>query len=165
MIRRVLGWICAVLVILEVVAAVLYARRTNPIAFISGIRLSGEVVTEPVSDWSFARDVQEVALETRPAAPHSVTIWCLVHEGKLYVPGWDTRAWTYFAIADPRVRVKIGDKIYPGIATRVTGTDMEALREPIREISRTKYGVGAAAGSPDVPGLWLFRIDSTQPSG
>jgi hypothetical protein len=161
-IGRLLLWACAVLVVLEVLAGALYLRRTDPIAFISGHALTGEVVNEPVTDWSFATDVQEVAFETRPAWPHSVTIWCFVHEGKLYVPGWDTRAWTYFAIGDPRVRVKIGDKVYPGIATRVTGTDLEAVREPINAISRTKYGVGAAPGSAGPPGLWLFRIDSPQ---
>jgi hypothetical protein len=34
--------------------------------------------------------------------------------------------------------VKIGDKVYPGIATHVTGTDLEAVRGPIGEISRAK---------------------------
>ena len=162
---RVLRWILAVVVILAAVAGTLYARRTNPIQFISGRQLTGEVVSEPVSDWSFAKDVQLVAIETRPAAPYSVTTWCFVHEGKLYIPASaaSTKAWTHFAAADPRVRVKIGDKIYPGVATRVTD---EALREPLREIARAKYQLPAQMpanmGSPS--DVWLFRIDSPQPS-
>jgi len=36
------------------------------------------------------------------------------------------------------VRVKIGDRIYPGIATRVTD---EALREPIRQAARVRYNL------------------------
>jgi hypothetical protein len=164
-IKRVLGWTCAVLVILEVVAGLLYVRRTNPIAFISGLELTGEVVNEPVTDWSFARDEPEIALETRPAWPHSVTIWCFVHEGKLYVAGSDTRAWTSFASGDPRVRVKIGDKVYPGIATRLEGADLDPLRQPIREVAHSKYGwPQVAPGDPDPPHLVMFRIDSPQQS-
>jgi hypothetical protein len=160
----VLRWVVATLLILAAAGGVLYARRSNPIEFISGRQLTGEVVTEPVSDWSFAKDYPTIALETRPGAPHSVTAWCLVHEGKLYVPAsaGSTKSWTHYAAADPRVRIKIGDKIYPGVATRVVAD--EALREPIAQIARDKYNLPAApanasSGPSDV---WLFRIDSPQ---
>jgi len=65
---------------------------------------------------------------------------CFVHDGKLYVPAQSgsTKSWTHYAVADPRVRVKIGDRIYPGIATRVTD---EALREPIRQAARVRYNL------------------------
>jgi hypothetical protein len=162
---RFLRWVAAILVILAAVAGTLYARRTNPIGPVSGLRLTGDVVNEPVTDWSFAADVREVAIETRPGAPYSVTTWCFVREGKLYIPAsaGSTKAWTHFAAADPRVRVKIDGKIYPGIATRVTDP---ALREPIREIVLAKYPEAArmasAGGNPS--DVWLFQIDSPQPS-
>lgn len=162
---RVFRWLVAIVLILAAVGATLYARRTNPIQFVAGRQLTGEVVNEAVSDWSFAKDAPTVAIETRPAAPYSVTTWCFVHEGKLYIPASSasTKAWTYFALGDPRVRVKIGDKIYPGIATRVTD---EALREPLREIARAKYNLPAQMpanmGSPS--DVWIFRIDSPQAS-
>jgi hypothetical protein len=163
--ERVLRWIVAILLIVAAVGATLYARRTNPIQFVSGRQLTGEVVSEPVSDWSFAKDVPLVAIETRPGAPYSVTTWCFVHEGKLYIPAsaGSTKTWTHFAAADPRVRVKIGDKIYPGIATRITD---DSLREPMREIARAKYNLPeqmpANMGAPS--DVWLFRIDSPLPS-
>jgi hypothetical protein len=162
---RVLRWIVTILVILAAIAGTLYARRTNPIEFVSGRQLTGEVVSEPVSDWSFAKDAPTVAIETRPGAPYSVTTWCFVHEGKLYIPAsaGSTKTWTHFAAADPRVRVKIGNQIYPGVATRITDA---SLREPLREIARAKYNLPAQMpanmGSPS--DVWLFRIDSPQAS-
>jgi hypothetical protein len=162
---RFLRWVVAILVILGAVAGTLYARRTNPIQFISGRQLTGEIVSEPVSDWSFAKDEATVAIETRSGAPYSVTTWCFVHEGKLYIPAsaGSTKTWTHFAAADPRVRVKIGNQIYPGIATRITD---DTLREPMREIARAKYNLPAQMpanmGSPS--DVWLFRIDSPQPT-
>jgi hypothetical protein len=164
MLGRIFRWLVALVVIVAAVLGTLYARRTNPIQFISGRQLTGEVVNEPVSDWSFAADVPTVAIETRPAAPYSVTTWCFVHEGHLYIPAstGSKKTWTQFASADPRVRVKIGDKIYPGMATRVTDP---ALREPIREIVLAKYPEAARMSSGSEPGdVWLFRIDSPQPS-
>lgn len=159
--RRLLTWTFAVLLLLGVVAGVVYARRTNPIAFVAGRQLTGPVVSEPVTDWSFAKDVPTVSVETRPAAPYSVTTWCFVYEGQLYIPASDgsRKTWTQFATADPRVRVKIGDKIYPGVATRITDP---ALREPIRDLARTKYNLPAQmpAGMGDPNDVWLFRIES-----
>jgi hypothetical protein len=155
---RVVRWIGALLLLLVVVAGTLYARRTNPIGPIAGRQLAGEVVAEPVSDWSFAKDERTIAIETRPASPYSVTTWSFVYEGQLYVPAsaGSTKSWTHYAAADPRVRVKIGDKIYPGIATRVTDA---SLREPLREVARTKYDL-AQFGNAGPSDVWLFRIES-----
>ena len=159
--RRALRWIALLLVVTAVVAGVAYARRTDPIVFISGRQLTGELVNEPVTDWSFAKDVATVAIETRPAAPYSVTIWCFVHDGDLYIPAssGSTKTWTHFAVADPSVRVKIGDSIYPGIASRVTDP---ALRDPLRDVARVKYNLPEqlpqSMGSPS--DVWLFRIQS-----
>ena len=53
-----------------------------------GLWLSGEVVKEPVLDWSFTDTVPEIFLETRTAygIPHSVTVVCVGVGDKLYVP-------------------------------------------------------------------------------
>ena len=165
MLGRIFRWLVAIVVIVAAVLGTLYARRTNPIQNIPGRQLTGEVVNEPVSDWSFAADVPTVAIETRPGAPYSVTTWSFVHEGHLYIPAsrGSQKTWTQFASADPRVRVKIGEKIYPGIATRVRD---ESLREPLREVVRAKYKLPAQmpASMGSASDAWLFRIDSPQPS-
>ena len=163
MLGRIFRWLVTLVVIVAAVVGTLYARRTNPIQFISGRQLTGEVVNEPVSDWSFAADARTVAVETRPAEPYSVTTWCFVYEGHLYIPAstGSKKTWTQFASADPRIRVKIGDKIYPGLATRVTDP---ALREPIRQVVLAKYPEAARVSSGDPNDVWLFRIDSPQSS-
>ena len=47
-----------------------------------GGALSGEVVTEPVEDWSFVSDLF-VDLELRPDDPYSVELNYVVRDGKL----------------------------------------------------------------------------------
>ena len=58
----------------------------EPMGPIAGGRLSGEVVSDEVADWSFTDSIETIELETRPSDPHSITVWCYVHEGKLYIP-------------------------------------------------------------------------------
>jgi hypothetical protein len=86
-----------------------------------GLRLSGEVVNEPISDWSFANEFQQIYLETRTwyQIPHSVTTVCAGLGEKLYVPSiyygggeWPDKYWNSNVSSDPRVRLEMGDKIY-----------------------------------------------------
>ncbi len=84
----------------------------GPFFVIPGGELSGEVVSEPVSDWSFVTD-RFVDLETRPADPYSVELNYVVKDGQLYIDPAEGRSWLEFMRADPRVRVRFGDKIYP----------------------------------------------------
>ena len=86
-----------------------------------GLRLSGEVVTEPINDWSFADEFQEIYLETQTwyLIPHSVTTVCAGIGEKLYVPSiyyeggeWPNKYWNSNVSSDPRVRLKMGGKIY-----------------------------------------------------
>ena len=53
-----------------------------------GLSLSGEVVNEPINDWSFADEIQQIYLETQTwyLIPHSVTTVCAGLGEKLYVP-------------------------------------------------------------------------------
>ena len=53
-----------------------------------GLRLSGEVVTEAIDDWSFSDEFGEIYLETRTwyVIPHSVTTVCAALGEKLYLP-------------------------------------------------------------------------------
>lgn len=92
-----------------------------------GMWLSGTVVTEPVTDWSFAEKAPPrgmTDLETRqwflPALAHSVRISRFHNKGKLYIlsayPAGiklpDGRHWNRNVLADPNVRVRIGGKLY-----------------------------------------------------
>jgi hypothetical protein len=86
-----------------------------------GLRLSGEVVTEAIDDWSFSDEFQEIYLETRTwyVIPHSVTTVCAALGEKLYLPTiyygggeWPDKVWNANVASDPRVRLEMGGKIY-----------------------------------------------------
>ena len=85
---------------------------STPFLGMPGGELEGEVVTKPVTDWSFVSDIF-VVLETRPADPYSVELNYIVREGKLYVDPAEGRRWLEHIRQDPNVRVRFDDKIYP----------------------------------------------------
>ena len=91
-----------------------------------GLWLSGELVREPVPDWSFTDAIPEIAIETRTryGVPHSVTIWCVAIDGELYVgasfPEFPKeRRWVSNVRRDPRVRLKIAGRLYERRLERV----------------------------------------------
>lgn len=84
----------------------------GPFLVFPGGELRGEVVNEPVDDWSFVSD-WFVDLEVRPANPYSVELNYVVKDGALYVDPAEGRRWLDFVREDPRVRVRFGDRIYP----------------------------------------------------
>ena len=95
-----------------------------------GLWLKGEAVTTPVTDWSFVdkvehpgRSLNTVLIETRTPyfIPHSVRTIPSVRNGQLYIRSHQDRmdvqfprdkSWTANVARDPRVRIKIGDKLY-----------------------------------------------------
>lgn len=104
-----------------------------------GLWLKGEVVTTPVTDWSFVdkvehpgRSINTVLVETRTPyfIPHSVRTMPFVRNGVLYIRSHQDRmdkqfpydkSWTADVSRDPRVRIKIGNKLYE--ATMVLVSD------------------------------------------
>jgi hypothetical protein len=104
-----------------------------------GLWLKGEVVTTPVTDWSFVdkvehpgRSINTVLVETRTPyfIPHSVRTMPFVRNGVLYIRSHQDRmdvqfpsdkSWTSNVARDPRVRIKIGEKLYE--ATMVLVSD------------------------------------------
>lgn len=85
---------------------------SGPFLVFPGGELSGTVVNEPIEDWSFAAS-QFIELETRPDDPYSVQLNYIVKDGKLYIDPAEGRTWFEHIKADPRVRVRLGDQIYP----------------------------------------------------
>lgn len=87
----------------------------GPLLVIPGGAVRGEVVTEPVDDWSFAT-ARWLALETRPDDPYSVDINYTVRDGQLYIDPREGRRWLDHIREDPRVRVRLDGRIYPAMA-------------------------------------------------
>ncbi len=115
---------------LALVTFVALATGCQPSDGRPGVWLSGEVEAGPVRDWSFSDAEEEIFVETRTwyGIPHSVTIWGARHGGVFYLPSLyfgeeeypDARYWNRNVARDPRVRVKIGQRLFEGSATLVT---------------------------------------------
>jgi hypothetical protein len=95
-----------------------------------GFRLSGDLVTTPVTDWSFIDGIQNIQVETRTwyLLPHFVRTDIARSGDQLYLfseyfapragqPDHrdefpNARFWNRMVVRDPRIRVKIGDRLF-----------------------------------------------------
>ena len=75
--------LCAAMVLVSAFAGCIDPKDRRP-----GMRLTGDVVNEAITDWTFANEFQEVFLETKTwyLVPHSVTTVCAGSGERLYVP-------------------------------------------------------------------------------
>jgi hypothetical protein len=134
----------------------------QPCGPIPGDALEGELVAEPVADWSFVDAVPRCQLEVRPEQPHSVTTYCFAgDDGVLYVPAimGDSKKWTKLAVADPRARIRIAGKIHPVTIERI---DDPTERLVAARLGYRKYHDGEEPPADfDVPeDRWFFRLRS-----
>jgi ribosomal protein S19 len=79
-----------------------------------GLWLRGNPVTTPVTDWSFTDKIKAVKVQTKTPflLPYSVSAWCAVYNGNLYLTSYRGRRWVENIIRDPHVRLKIGDQVF-----------------------------------------------------
>ncbi len=167
MLAKIVG---AVLVCLVLALVVLRITGFSPIGDIPGpgnypgLWLSGEVVTTPVTDWSFASQYKTDKVQTRTwyMIPHSVTTGSIVHNGQLYltsmfaagVPFPEGKSWVMNVMRDPHVRIRFGNKLYDGVLSHVTDPDERAaVLAP-----RAKQNPRLLASNTDGPVLHLFRV-------
>jgi hypothetical protein len=142
--KRLLNIVGGILVWLSLLLVVLRITGLNPHGGIPGLWLTGDLVSTPVTDWSFTDQVPTIKLQTqsRFLLPHSVTINCIAFNGQLYLTstysdsGEPTRSWNENVMRDPHVRIKIGDKLYD--RTLVVVTD-PAERQGLLEAKAKKY--------------------------
>jgi hypothetical protein len=104
--------------------------------------LKGNVVTTPVTDWSFTDKIPVVQIQTETSymLPHSVNINCLNYNGQLYLvsvyPAGTAHTWNDNVIRDPHVRLKIGDDIYDRTVSLVSDP---AEQEGVLQARHNKY--------------------------
>ncbi|HYL39628.1 MAG TPA: hypothetical protein VEV17_27165 [Bryobacteraceae bacterium] len=93
-----------------------------------GLWLKGEVVTTPVSNWSFTDKIQTIKIQTRTPflLPYSVSIWCAEYNDNLYVTSYRGRRWVEDIIRDPHVRLKIAGRIFERTLSLVSDPDEKA---------------------------------------
>ena len=174
---RLLRWIGIALAVLgfALVGVVIAARVSDgpfdpyPFALLqAGPLRTGELVTGPEPDWSFARDIEVMEFQLLEPA-HSRHTWLLVHEGKLYVPSgymnsWWGRLWKQWpvdAMKDGRAMIRIDGKRYEREAIRVTNTEVfwPLAKELLRKYQPEKDQELPSELPPiESTGLWLFEL-------
>ena len=110
------------------------------------------------ADWKAAlgKDRAICEIEARPEDPTSIQLECFVYQGGLYANShrwaqaswWPVKSWAVVWLDHPTVQVRIGDSLYPLVATPVTD-------EPERENILRFRGYD----DPVPPGILLFRFD------
>jgi hypothetical protein len=138
--------VAVIVAVLLVAVLVLRVVGFEPKERRAGLWLSGEVVTTPVTDWSFTDKYRNVYVQTNTwyLIPHSVTTGCTAKDGQLYLtsiyrPGQQfprDRAWNRNFVRDPRVRLKIGDKLYDQKLALVMD---ESEKDAVLEAKAKKY--------------------------
>jgi hypothetical protein len=129
------------ILIVNVIFLAVVTGCIEPKDFRPGLRLSGDVVTEPVDDWSFSDAHRYLFIETATLylLPHSVTIAGASLDGQLYL--WsndpDQKRWVANVVRNPNVRLKLGDEIYE---QRLKIVEDTALQEAILASYAAKYG-------------------------
>jgi hypothetical protein len=99
------------------------AGCSEPFIVFSGGELSGEV-DQPPADWSGIAEEETFQIETRPAEPYSVNIWAVGIGPHVYIgTGPDGTNWSEYIEQDPRVRLRVGQTLYPLRAIAVTERD------------------------------------------
>jgi hypothetical protein len=140
--RALLKIVGAILVCLALALVVFRFTGLDPHGGIPGLWLTGDLVTTPVTDWSFTDKVPTIKLQTqsRFLLPHSVTINCLVYNGGLYVssiyPTGTPRSWNENVMRDPHVRIKIGNQLYDRMLVLVTDP---TERDGVLQVREKKY--------------------------
>lgn len=127
-----------------------------------GLWLTGDRAEGPTRDWAFTDDHEEIFVQTRTRVliPHSITTYCAVHEGDLYLFSAyyqggvfpDERAWNRNVMRDPRVRLKIGERLFDQALSHVT--DQET-RRAVHESFVAKYPEWS---SPGLENVHILRV-------
>lgn len=127
----------------------------DPFFILPGGHLEGAVAPTP-GDWSFARKVKTIQLETNPADPYSVNIWAIGRDDVLYVhAGANLATWVEHMLEDPRVRVRFDQTLYELQATRVT---VQAEFDAFSDAYETKYD--RRPRNENVAEAYLFRLEA-----
>ena len=162
--RLVLGVVTAAFVSLALLLVV--ARFSDgPLAIIAGGAFtSGQLVIDPVPNWSFAHDIREVEFQLLDPE-RSRTTWIIEHDGRIFIPsGYMTswwgklwKQWPHEAEVDGRVLLRIGDDLYERQLVRVQSGPL--LAPVTAELSR-KYAGGAEIPVEAVTSgnLWIFEM-------
>ena len=110
------------------------AACQSPLLTFPGRSLNGEIAV--TDSFAFAKDYSLLQLEVNPEKPYSVWLRVVVIDDELYLDAAEARRWHDYLKADSRVRIGLGEKVYPGKAVRVEDESIQARFLPGRTIYR-----------------------------
>ena len=140
--------------LLAFLALMCLAGCSEPFIVFAGGELSGAVETPP-EDWSALRSEETFQLEARPDDPYSVNIWAVGIGRDVYIgTGPDGTNWSAYIQEDPRVRLRVGDTLYPLVAHQVTEREE---RRNVAHAYAEKYGLDSDENW--VKDALVFRLD------
>ncbi|HWK55465.1 MAG TPA: hypothetical protein VNR18_13895 [Hyphomicrobiales bacterium] len=166
--RKIAGTVVGLVLLVGVIAAGRWFF-TCPCDRMPGAVLWGEVVEEPISDWTFANQVELCQIQvTGPIIPQALNLNCMATaEGELYLScsGCEPKRWSRLAIRNGDGRIRLDGLVYPVHFTHVTDP-AEADRSWEARLAKlensTVLGGGTPVGTPRPPDAqwWTFRVES-----
>jgi len=159
----VLRWLVRIAAVLvALIALVFFGARFHdgPLGPIPGGPLAaGELVAEPVADWSFVKDTGEIELQLDSQNRSRIT-WIFFLDGKAYVPcslGFPPgKNWHQQAAQDGRATLRIDGKRYPVTLTKLDDAVVQQMGDTVRAELTRKYGELPATEA----GVWVFEVTS-----
>lgn len=168
--RRFLLWSLSGLLVLGI-GFFIWARlfAGGPVSLIPGGSLRGELVTEPIRDWSIAGSTQYLDVESRARwLPYSSGNWFMVQGGELFIllprlfgTGLEERLQE-----DPSTRIRIDGRIYSGRVSLVSdGLKLGALLGPLLRRTMSVEVAGEArpvsgGGGLESGGIAIYQFES-----
>ncbi len=145
---------------IAILLTLLVGACNGPFGLMAGGPLDGTPAPAP-TDWAFAGAAGTIQLETNPAEPYSVNLAYTVIDGALYLNAGDTHTrWAQNMDADPRVRLRLDDRIYDLRAERVSDT------ATIEAFSVAWTGQSFFRRDPrDLEQVWIYRLLPREASG
>lgn len=123
-----------------------------------GLWLRGAIAQEGVQDWRFTNEIEEIFVETRPwyGIPHSTTIWCVEHDGEMYIGsyGEEKKTWEKNVARDATVTLAIAEKLYFATVAPVAEPD---LIEALDAAYAQKYDM-AEVFEGEIPKWWYYHV-------
>lgn len=135
---------------MAIVSAALFG--CGPIGFVPGTRLGGTQSSAP-ADWSAVEIGRRIRIETAGGwLPRVHHVWAVEVDGEIYATGQPTNSWVERGMADPNIRIRVGDLTYERTLERI---EDEALIERIEIAYVEKYQEEIGGGvADDEPRPW-----------
>ena len=159
-IKKVLTRVVAPLAVLSLLVGGLVFWFSCPCDRLPGGPIQGELVSKPVTDWSFANDDPLCQVQVNAIIPWSINLNCMSDSGKLYVScsRCEGKFWSSTALRNPNGYIGISGRVYPVAINRV----LDAQELDIAWRSRGQK-VGRGLGTTRADHWWSFSLTSRMP--